>query len=68
VEVELLSRELRMSVKGTLKFCEWLSNHRLIDAEAWTSKQLIFIPKLKELSDEYTKKLLAMSGESLTKK
>jgi hypothetical protein len=36
-----------------------LADAGLIDAEAWNSRSVVFIPKLGELSDRYTHKLLS---------
>ena len=53
-----LSRDLGTTARRLTNFCRFLSNNGLIDTEAWNSKNLIFIPKLRELSDRYTLKLL----------
>jgi hypothetical protein len=61
VSVKQLSRDLGTTVQRLTNFCQWLADAGLIDAEAWMSRSVVFIPKLGELSDEYTHKLLSMS-------
>ena len=53
-----LSRDLGTNARKLTNFCQWLADNSLIDAEAWNSKNLVFIPKLRELSDRYTLRLL----------
>jgi hypothetical protein len=59
VSVKQLSRDLGTTVQRLTNFCRWLADAGLIDAEAWNSRSVIFIPKLGELSDRYTHKLLS---------
>ena len=62
--VRLLANDLGTNVERLSDFCQYLADNRLIDAEAWNTKKLIFIPKLRERADEYTKKLLTNSRHS----
>jgi hypothetical protein len=59
VSVKQLSRDLGTTVQRLTNFCRWLADAGLIDAEAWNSRSVVFIPKLGELSDRYTHKLLS---------
>ena len=62
--VKLLANDLSTTVERLSDFCKYLADNRLIDEQSWYSKNLIFIPKLKERTDEYTKKLLTKSRHS----
>jgi hypothetical protein len=55
--VRLLADDLSTTVERLSTFCKYLADNRLIDKEAWDNKNLIFIPKLKERTDEYTARL-----------
>ena len=55
--VKLLANDCSTTVERLSDFCKYLANNRLIDKDAWYDKNLIFIPKLRERADEYTKKL-----------
>ena len=59
--VKLLANDCSTTVERLSDFCKYLANNRLIDKDAWYDKNLIFIPKLRERADEYTKKLLTNS-------
>jgi hypothetical protein len=59
--VRLLSNDLSTNVERLTNFCQYLADNRLIDKDTWDSKNLIFIPKLKDRADEYTRKLLTNS-------
>lgn len=59
VSVKQLSRDLGTTVERLTNFCRWLADAGLIDAEAWMSRSVVFIPKLGELSDRYVHKLLS---------
>lgn len=62
--IKLLSNDLSTNVERLTNFCQYLADNRLIDKDSWNSKNLIFIPKLKDRADEYTKKLLTKSRHS----
>lgn len=62
--VRLLANDLGTNVERLKEFCAYLSDNRLIDKKAWSEKGLIYMPKLKERADEYTKKLLTKSRHS----
>jgi uncharacterized protein YifE (UPF0438 family) len=61
--VRLLANDLSTTVERLNNFCKYLADNRLIDKEAWYTKNLIYIPKLRERADEYTKKLLTKSRQ-----
>lgn len=44
------------------QFLAYLATNQLIDSETWLERKLVYIPKLKELSDEYIVKLLRENG------
>jgi hypothetical protein len=62
--VRLLANDLGTTVERLTDFCNYLSDNRLIDSDAWVEKSLIYMPKLEERADEYTKKLLTKSRHS----
>jgi hypothetical protein len=62
--VKLLANDLSTNVERLSDFCRYLADNRLIDPEAWNDKKLIYVPKLRERADEYTRKLLTKSGDS----
>lgn len=62
--VRLLANDLSTNVERLSNFCKYLADNRLIDKDAWYSKNLIYCPKLAERADEYTKKLLTKSRHS----
>ena len=62
--VKLLANDLGTTVERLSDFCRFLADNHLIDAKAWSDKNLIYCPKLKERADEYTKKLLTKSRHS----
>jgi hypothetical protein len=62
--IRLLSNDLSTNVERLSNFCQYLADNRLIDQDSWNSKKLIFIPKLRERADEYTRKLLTNSRHS----
>lgn len=61
--VRLLADDLSTTVQRLSDFCQYLADNRLIDPEAWNSKNLIFIPLMRKRADEYTKKLLTKSRQ-----
>ena len=65
--VRLLANDLGTNVERLSDFCQFLADNHLIDKEAWETKNLIFIPKLRDRADEYTRKLLTKSGDSTEK-
>ena len=62
--VKLLANDLGTNVERLSAFCKYLADNHLIDKLSWERKSLIYIPKLKERADEYTKKLLTKSRHS----
>lgn len=62
--IKLLANDLGTTVERLTEFCNYLSDNRLIDYNAWVEKSLIYMPKLEERADEYTKKLLTKSRHS----
>ena len=62
--VKLLANDLSTIVERLSDFCQYLADNRLIDPDAWNNEKLIFVPKLKERADEYTRKLLTKSGQT----
>lgn len=59
--VQLLSNDLGTTVKRLLSFCQFLANNDLIDADSWNTKNLIYCPKMRKRTDDYTKKVLTLS-------
>lgn len=62
--VRLLANDLGTTVERLSDFCGFLADNRLIDKDSWYSKNLIYVPKLRERADEYTNKLLTKSRHS----
>ena len=62
--VRLLSNDLGTTVERMTDFLSYLADNRLIDKRAWSEKALIYVPKLKDRADEYTKKLLTKSRQT----
>lgn len=62
--VRLLANDLSTTVERLSAFCDFLADNRLIDPIRWKGKNLIYVPKLRERADEYTKKLLTKSRHS----
>lgn len=62
--VEQLANDLGTTAKRLTRFCSFLAENHLIDADAWKTKKLIYAPKLAERADEYTKKLQRKSGQT----
>jgi len=44
------------------RFFSYLATNQLIDSEAWLERKVIYIPKLKELSDRHVAHLLRENG------
>jgi len=61
--VKLLANDLGTTVERLTEFCNYLSDNHLIDKLSWQRKTLIYMPKLAERADEYTKKLLTKSRQ-----
>ena len=62
--VRLLANDLSTNVERLTEFCTYLANNHLIDKKAWNEKSLIYVPKLRDRADEYTKKLLTKSRQT----
>lgn len=62
--VQLLSHDLSTTVERLTNFLNYLADNHLIDKRAWKRKGLIYMPKLRDRADEYTKKLLRKSGQT----
>ena len=62
--VRLLANDLGTTVERLSDFCGFLADNRLIDKDSWYKKNLIYVPKLRERADEYTKKLLTKSRQA----
>ena len=62
VSLDLVARHCRTRVEQLSNFCGYLSKRNLIDPTEWNEKKMIFIPKVKELCDEWIRKVLKNSG------
>jgi hypothetical protein len=62
--VRLLANDLSTNVERLSNFCQYLADNRLIDKAAWEKKKLIYIPKLADRADEYTKRIGTKSRHS----
>jgi hypothetical protein len=62
--VRLLANDLSTTVERLSDFCQYLADNRLIDGQSWNKKKLIYIPKLADRADEYTKRVGTKSRHS----
>lgn len=60
----LLAKDLGTNVRRLTNFCRFLADRNLIDKQAWDRENLIFIPRLELLADEYIRKLRKKSRQT----